>query len=96
MDRYLFATSTGNPVDVSNFYKWSWRPALRRAGLPETLTPHQLRHGTASLLLNQNVPIPVVSKYLGHANPGITMKVYAHMIDGTSGMAAQGIDDALG
>src|SRR5215203_2236296 len=93
---YLFATSSGKPVDVSNFYKWSWRPALRRAGLPETLTPHQLRHGTASLLLNQNVPVPVVSRYLGHANPGITMKVYAHMIDGTSGMAADGIDSALG
>jgi hypothetical protein len=33
---------------------------------------------------------------VGHANPGVTMKVYAHMIDGTSGMAADGIDDALG
>jgi len=65
---YLFATASGKPVDVSNFYRWSWRPALRRAGLPETLTPHQLRHGTASLLLNQNVPVPVVSRYLGHAN----------------------------
>jgi integrase len=93
---YLFATTSGKPVDVSNFYRWSWRPALRKAGLPETLTPHQLRHGTASLLLNQNVPVPVVSRYLGHANPGITMKVYAHMIDGTSGMAADGIDQALG
>jgi integrase len=93
---YLFAMASGKPVDVSNFYRWSWRPALRKAGLPESLTPHQLRHGTASLLLNQNVPIPVVSKYLGHANPGITMKVYAHLIDGTSGMAASGIDEALG
>jgi len=93
---YLFATGSGKPVDVSNFYKWSWKPALRRAGLPDTLTPHQLRHGTVSLLLNQNVPIPVVSRYLGHANSSITMKVYAHMIDGTSGMAANGIDDALG
>jgi len=93
---YLFATASGKPVDVSNFYRWSWRPALRKAGLPESLTPHQLRHGTASMLLNQNVPIPVVSKYLGHANPGITMKVYAHMIDGTAGMAADGIDEALG
>jgi integrase len=92
---YLFATSTGKPVDVSNFYRWSWKPALRRAGLRENITPHSLRHGTASLLLNQSVPIPVVSRYLGHANPGITMKVYAHMIDGTSGMAADGIDDAL-
>jgi integrase len=93
---YLFATSSGKPVDVSNFYKWSFRPALRRAGLPETLTPHSLRHGTASLLLNQNVPVPVVSKYLGHANPGITMKVYAHMIDGTSGMASAAMNEAIG
>ncbi len=93
---YLFQTSTGKPVDVSNFYKWTWKPALRRAGLPENITPHQLRHGTASLLLNQNVPVPVVSRYLGHANPGVTMKVYAHMIDGMGGMAAQGIDQALG
>ena len=92
---YLFATASGKPVDVAIFFRWSWRPALRKAGLPESLTPHQLRHGTASMLLNQNVPIPVVSKYLGHANPGITMKVYAHMIDGTSGAAAQGIDSAL-
>jgi integrase len=93
---YLFATGSGKRVDVSNFYKWTWRPALRRAELPESLMPHQLRHGTASLLLNNNVPVPVVSKYLGHANPDITMKVYAHMIDGTSGMAARGMDEALG
>jgi integrase len=95
-DGYLFQTSSGKPIDGSNFYKWSWRPALRKAGLPETLTPHQLRHGTASLLLNNNIPVPVVSRYLGHSNPGITMKVYAHMIDGTSGMAAHGMDDVLG
>ena len=91
---YLFATASGKPVDVSNFYRWSWKPALRRAGLPE-ITPHQLRHGTASLLLNENVPVPVVSRYLGHANPSVTMRTYAHMIDGTSGIAAQGIDSAL-
>jgi len=93
---YLFATSSGKPVDVSNFYKWSWRPALRQAGLPESITPHLLRHGTASLLLNQSVPVPVVSKYLGHANPQVTMRTYAHSLRGTSGMAASGMDAALG
>jgi integrase len=80
---------------VSNFYKWTWRPALKRAGLPESITPHSLRHGTASLLLNQNVPVPIVSRYLGHANSCVTMKIYAHVIDGTSGMAANGMDTAL-
>ena len=69
---------------------------LRKAGLPESTTYHQLRHGAASLLLNQNVPVPVVSKFLGHSNPSITMSVYAHIIDGASRMAADGIDAALG
>jgi hypothetical protein len=46
------------------------------------------------LLLSQSVPVPVVSRYLGHADPSVTMRVYAHMIDGTSGMAASGMDDA--
>ncbi len=62
---YLFPTSSGNPVDVSNFYRWSWRPMLTKAGLPETLTPHKLRHGAASLLLNEGVPLTIVSRYLG-------------------------------
>jgi integrase len=92
---YIFATSTGRPISATSFYERFWRPALRECSLPTTLTPHCLRHGTASLLLNQNVPIPVVSKYLGHSNPQVTMRTYAHMIDGTSGMAADGIDAAL-
>jgi integrase len=93
---FLFHTSKGTPIDASNFYRWGWRPTLREAGLPETLPYHRLRHGAGSLMLNQNVPVPVVSKYLGHSNPGITMKIYAHQIDGTSGMAADGMDVALG
>jgi integrase len=93
---YLLQTRYGTPVVAENFWYCGWKPALRAAGLDEGLRFHDLRHGAASLLLNQNVPIPVVSKYQGHANPSITMKVYAHLIDGTSGMAADGIDDALG
>jgi integrase len=93
---YLFSTSGGNPVEPPNFYMASWRPMVRKAQMPEKLTYHKLRHGAASLLLNEGVPIPVVSRYLGHANPGITMKVYAHMIDGTSHVAAAAMDSILG
>lgn len=94
-DGFLFTTSTGNPVDPSNFYKWSWKPMLRKAGLSETLTFYQLRHGAASLLLSQGVPVPVVSNYLGHADPSITLRIYAHLIDGTSGIAAATMDNLL-
>ena len=88
---WLFPTRNGNAMAAPNFHKCGWKPTLRKAGLPESLTYHSLRHGTASYLLNQSVPVPIVSRYLGHANPSITMSVYAHMIDGTSGMAASGM-----
>jgi integrase len=92
---YLLATSNGNPVAAENFWRWGWKPALRKAGLPESLTYHQLRHGAISLLIQQQVPIPIISKYAGHSTPAITFAVYGHIISGTSGMAAQAIDEAL-
>jgi integrase len=92
---FLFHTSNGTAIDASNFYRFGWRPILRDAGLPETLTYHSLRHGAGSLMVNQNIPIPIVSKYLGHQNSQITARLYLHQIDGTSSIAARGMDDAL-
>jgi integrase len=42
------------------------------------------------------VPIPVVSKYLGHSNSSITLKVYAHMINDDDGLAGNAMDNVLG
>ena len=55
--------------------------ACDHLGLPR-LTPHGLRHLSASLLLSQNVPLPNVSRRLGHANPGITARLYCHAVRG--------------
>ena len=93
---WVFPTKHGNPVDAHNFIHRPWKRMLRKAGLPETTRYHDLRHGAASLLLSQNVPVPVVSNYLGHANSSITLRIYAHMIEGMDGMAATAMDDALG
>lgn len=92
---YLCPTVSGNPTDPANFHP-QWKRILETAELPIETTFHALRHGAASLLLNQNVPIPVVSRYLGHANPAITMQIYAHVIDGMGDVAASGMDEALG
>jgi integrase len=94
--RVLDCLSSGLPISYANFYTRRWTRAIRRAGLPPTLNPHALRRGAGSLLLNEGVPVPVVSRYLGHANPGITMRVYAHVLDGTSHIAASAMDDLLG
>jgi integrase len=92
---WLLPTRNGKPVDPTNLH-YPWKRMLRKAGLPESTTLHSLRHGAASFLLSQQVPIPVVSKYLGHSNSSITLKVYAHMINDDDGLAGNAIDNVLG
>jgi integrase len=60
--------------------------ALLRAGLVDDAgTPliafHGLRHTAASIVLGAGVPLIVVSRQLGHADPQITARVYAHLVN---------------
>lgn len=41
---------------------------------------HALRHFYASVLLDAGESIKAVSEYLGHSDPGLTLKVYAHLM----------------
>ena len=41
---------------------------------------HDLRHIHATTLLRAGVPVHVVAARLGHADPSITLRVYAHVI----------------
>jgi integrase len=41
---------------------------------------HDLRHVHATLLLVAGVPVHVVADRLGHPDPSITLRVYAHVI----------------
>lgn len=44
----------------------------------DRITPHGLRHTTATTLVRKGVPLPVVAKQLGHRNIATTMR-YIHM-----------------
>jgi integrase len=65
-----------------------------KAGL-RGISLHALRHGHASQLLSEGVPIPTVSKRLGHANPAITLKLYSHALESDELAAAQRWDNAF-
>ena len=59
--------------------------AMTRAGLVDDagkplVTLHGLRHTCGSILLARGVPLIVVSRHLGHADPNITARVYAHLL----------------
>lgn len=63
--------------------RWSVSQALPRILEPHGLgyiTPHQLRHGAATLMLADGHPMRVIAEQLGHRNPALTARVYAHVI----------------
>ena len=59
------------------------------------LNLHALRHCHACLLLDQGVPIKVVSERLGHSTIAMTMDVYAHVLPAQDRDASAAIRRAL-
>jgi integrase len=72
---HVFTTSTGTPLDPRNVNRW-WSALCERAGVGHRRF-HAARHTAATLLLDQGVPLEVVSAVLGHAGLAITADVYA-------------------
>lgn len=74
---------------------WGFTKACLTAELPR-MRIHDLRHLSASLLLSEGVPLPIVSARLGHSTPAITAAIYSHALRGEDQRAAQALDSALG
>ncbi len=68
---------------------------MRRSRSTSTLIDHSFLAPLA-LLLSRSVPITVVSEMLGHADVGITLSIYAHVLPAMQDGAADAMDEALG
>lgn len=55
------------------------RKIEKRIGLEKRFRPHQLRHTHAVEMAMENVPLPVISAQLGHANAAITHRYINHV-----------------
>src|SRR5215218_5669077 len=91
----VFAGRNGGLINPSNLRQRSFKPLLKRAGLPQ-ITFHDLRHTYASLLFQKNVHPKIVSDTLGHASVAITLDTYSHMLPGMGGEAADAMREVLG
>ena len=56
---------------------------------------HDLRHSAATLLLSKSVPVKVVSEMLNHADVGITLSIYAHVLPNMQEGAVRVKEEAL-
>jgi integrase len=78
----LFFNDGGKPIHRADFNPGTWKPALVKAGIsPERKNGmHALRHYFASVLLTEGESIQAVSAWLGHHDPTVTLKIYAHLM----------------
>jgi site-specific recombinase XerD len=56
------------------------RRVASRAGVRRRFAPHQLRHAHAVELADQDVPLNIIPRQLGHTNLGVT-SIYLQGID---------------
>jgi len=66
-DAPLFVGARGGPLNP-DLVRRSVAAARRRLGLPETLTPHALRHSFATHLLARGADLRSLQELLGHAS----------------------------
>ncbi len=71
-----------------------WNRIRKEAGI-EDVRLHDLRHTHASHAVMNGVPVPVVSRLLGHSNTRMTLR-YAHLGDRDIEQAAKRVGRAIG
>ena len=81
-------------VDTDHFRHRSFRPLLRRAGLP-AIRFHDLRHTSATLLFALGTNPKVLQELLGQSNIAVTMDVYSHALPTTQQEAMNKLDKFL-
>ncbi len=89
----VFSNISGKPLDPGTISHTSAK-VLKRAGLPH-IRFHDLRHSHATLLLKVGIHPKIVSERLGHANIGITLDTYSHVLPGLQERAARRFDEML-
>ncbi|MFI2379255.1 tyrosine-type recombinase/integrase [Streptomyces sp. NPDC018964] len=90
----IFTGPAGLPLDRNRFNDRVWRPALRDAGVETGRDNgmHALRHFYASVLLDAGESIKALSEYLGHHDPGFTLRTYTHLMPSSGSRTRAAVD----
>jgi len=84
---FVFSWPDGRPLDP-DVVTQAFHRIAGQAGL-KNIRLHDLRHTHATLMLKAGVHPKVVSERLGHANIGITLDIYSHVLPGLQEAAAE-------
>ena len=93
MDVVIFNQLNGKTVFPSNLTK-AYQRDVRASGLPH-IPFHSLRHCHATMLIEKNVNVKLISERLGHSKIGITLDTYSHVIPSMQQEVADQIDELI-
>jgi integrase len=83
----VFTTGIGTALSPRNVGR-SFEESIARSGVPKVRL-HDLRHCNASLDLSTGTSVKAVAARLGHSDPSITLRTYAHVMPHEETVAAQ-------
>lgn len=90
---FVFSLDAGPPSPAR--IGWWWSRARHAAGIDPKWRLHDLRHWTATAAISSGHDVRTVAGRLGHANPAMTMRVYAHVVEGADEAVASTLGQAL-
>ncbi|WP_433581429.1 tyrosine-type recombinase/integrase [Paenibacillus amylolyticus] len=91
---FVFSHRTGKAFFQETPYLW-FRNFLNKNGL-RYIRFHDLRHTSATILINQGVHAKIISERLGHGNISTTMNIYGHALQSADQAAADKFDSLFG
>jgi len=109
--KLLFRWTDDKHIRARTYDEMVWKPALFHAGvIREPMRDargrrhyvssrangmHALRHYYASITLADGVNIKELAEYLGHGDPGSTLRLYTHMLPSSHERARKAVDNRL-
>jgi integrase len=93
----VVSTRETSALNRNYFNTYVWKKALVAAGIDPVRENgcHALRHFYASTLLDAGESIKALSEYLGHADPGFTLRTYTHLMPSSDERTRRAIDAVL-
>lgn len=90
---FLFCNEFGRHFYPTTPTTW-WRRFTKKADV-RYIRLHDLRHTSATTLINQGIHAKIISERLGHSDISITMNTYGHQLRSADQEAASKFDDVF-
>jgi hypothetical protein len=94
LEGLIFASEMGGLMDSQNIVNRHFKPLLEAAKLPK-IRLYDLRHSSATLLIEAGEHPKVVQERLGHSTIQLTLDTYTHVVPGMRERAAAKLESLL-